>query len=87
MGFWDKYTLLEIVEYLAYVRAPYDSEEELSEAFDAMIQNGELVIDTHDAPAMREAFNNWTDSLCTAGDLHPEQYDKYTYVGLYNMDD
>lgn len=87
MGFWDRYTALEIVEDFAAFVAPYESEEELSNAFDAMIQNNELVIDTHDAPAMREAFNNWTDMLCKDGELHPEQYDKYTYVGLYNMDD
>ncbi len=34
--------------------------------------------------AMDRAFNDWTDSLCKDGVIHPEQYNNYVYVGKYS---
>lgn len=59
------------------------SEEELSEVFDAMLDD----VDQHDGqdledyPAMAEWFNNWSDSLCKDGQILEVQYSDYTYVG------
>ncbi len=74
--------LLEIVEFFAEDNGWIASEEELSERFDAEILP--LVIEQYgedDQPAINEAFNDWTDSLCKDGELHDEQYNKYCYVG------
>lgn len=74
-------TELELVEEYAYTDDEmYDSEEALTEAFDEQI--APMVIEQYgpdDHPAMREAFNNWTDSECRDGRLHQSQYDEYTY--------
>jgi glycosidase len=61
------------------------TEAELSELFDR--DTAPLVIQKYgenDAPAMREAFNDWTDSLCKDQEIHPEQYNCYCYVGKYS---
>ena len=71
----------------------------LSDQFDAMVDeqielsnemnfgryspNKSLGIDIDDGPAMREWFNNWTDSLCQDGQIHSLQYENYTNVGKY----
>jgi hypothetical protein len=81
-GFWDRVDLLEMVELYAEDNGMIASEEELSKRFDEDVlpsiieQYGE-----DDEPAISEGFNNWTDALCKDGELHPEQYDKYCYVG------
>lgn len=84
-------TELELVE--AYIESAYGpdiadnfaDEQSLSDAFDAEI--AEYVIAQYgedDEPAMSEAFNNWTDSLCKEGRLHSVQYSTYCYVGKYS---
>lgn len=77
-------SLLEIVELYAAEVGAIDSEEALSEQFDQEI--AELVVAEYgadDEPAMSEAFNNWSDALCKDGEIHPEQYNQYCYVGNY----
>jgi hypothetical protein len=82
MGRWDRVDLLEMVELYAEDNGLIASEDELSKRFDEEVLP--LVVEEYgedDEPAISEAFNNWTDSLCKDGELHPEQYDKYCYVG------
>lgn len=90
MTIWKSYatdTHLETVETLAEEIGAIASEEELSERFDdecaphVIAQYGE-----GDEPALNEAFNNWTDALCKDGDLHPLQYNSYSYVGEHAND-
>lgn len=79
---WNRVDLLELVELYAEDNGGIASEEELSERFDSEVLPD--VIEAYgedDEPAISEAFNNWTDMLCKDGELHPEQYDKYCYVG------
>lgn len=74
--------LLEMVELYAAEIGAIASEEELSERFDEHL--APLVIEQYgedDKPAMLETFNNWTDGLCKDGEIHPEQYNSYCYVG------
>jgi len=62
-----------------------DSEDALSERFDEEI--ADLVIEQYgedDEPAMSEAFNNWSDSLCKDGEIHEVQYSNYCYTGDYS---
>jgi hypothetical protein len=76
---------LELVESWAEDWHCISSEEELSELFDSEIapmviaQYGE-----NDEPAINEAFNDWTDGLCSDGVIHEEQYSSYCYVGKYS---
>lgn len=78
---------LELSEYIAanvYKGEAYESEEALSAAFDETI--APLVIEQYgadDDAAMREAFNDWSDSECRDGRLSFAQYDNYCYVGKY----
>ena len=77
--------LLEMVELYAAEVGHIESEEELSTLFDETL--APLVVAQYgadDEPAMNEAFNNWTDSLCKDGEIHPEQYNQYCYVGEYS---
>lgn len=79
---WNKIDLLEIVEAFAADNGLIASEEELSERFDAEVLP--LIIEQYgedDAPAINEGFNDWSDGLCKDGELHPEQYSQYCYVG------
>jgi len=81
-GFWDKADLLELVERYAEDNNQIASEDELSKLFDEEILP--LVVESYgedDSVAISQAFNDWSDSLCKDGELHPEQYDKYCYVG------
>lgn len=82
MGKWDRVTLLEMVERFAEDNDLIASEEELSERFDSEVLPA--VVEEYgedDVPAISESFNNWTDMLCKDGELHPEQYNNYCYVG------
>lgn len=82
---WNNLNELDIIEELAGINNWIDSEEALSELFDQEI--APLVIAQYgedDEPAMSEAFNDWTDSLCKDGVIHPIQYDQYCYVGKYS---
>ncbi len=75
-------TLLEMVELYAEEMGHIASEDELSEVFDEQMLPA--VIDQYgadDEPAISEGFNNWSDSLCKDGEIHPEQYSQYCYVG------
>lgn len=76
--------LLEMVELYADEMGYISSESELSEQFDAMLAECCPDFDTEDEPAISEAFNNWSDSLCKDGEIHPEQYSQYCYVGEYS---
>ena len=85
MSNFNNVDLLEIVEEYASYNSLIDSEEALSERFDNEV--APAVIEQYgadDEPAMSEAFNNWSDALCKDGELHPEQYSKYCYVGDYS---
>lgn len=84
MGTYNDENFLEMVELYAAEVGAIESEGELSERFDEEV--APLVIAEYgadDEPAMAEAFNNWSDSLCKDGEIHPEQYNQYCYVGKY----
>ena len=77
--------LLEMVELYAEEMGHIASEQELSDIFDRDI--APLVLENYDADdsvAFSEAFNNWADELCKEGEIHPEQYSNYCYVGTYS---
>lgn len=85
MSNWNRVELLEIVEAYAEENGMIASELELSEMFDDEI--APIIIAQYgedDQCAMDEAFNDWTDALCTDGIIHDEQYNKYCYVGKYS---
>lgn len=77
--------LLEIIEEYAMLNNLIQSEEELSERFDSMLEcsNFFSVYDKDDAVAINEEFNNYSDSLCKDGQIHEEQYNNYCYVGKF----
>jgi hypothetical protein len=82
MGFWDRADLLEMVELFAEDNNEIATEAELSKRFDEEILP--LVLETYgedDSVAINQAFNDWSDSLCKDGEIHPAQYDAYCYVG------
>ena len=83
---WENEDLLEVVEELAEERGyDIDSELSLSELFDETV--APHVIDQYgedDTVAMSEEFNNWSDVLCKDGEIHPEQYAQYDYIGKYS---
>ena len=84
-------TLLELVElYASEACLNITNEDDLSNQFDnevlpILIENystkGEEFQDT---AMINEAFNNWSDMLCKDGEIHPEQYDNYCYVGSHS---
>lgn len=79
---WNRVDMLEVVELYAEDNNMIASEDELSKLFDEEILP--LVITDYgedDSVAINEAFNNWSDILCKDGELHPEQYNAYCYVG------
>lgn len=81
-GFWDRADLIDLVELYAEDNGQIASEDELSKRFDEEILP--LMLETYsedDSIAISEAFNDWTDSLCKDGEIHPAQYDSYCYVG------
>lgn len=85
MSNYNDENLLEMVELYASEMGFISSESELSDLFDEEV--APLIIEEYgegDEAAMSEAFINWTDSLCKDGTIHPEQYDKYCYVGEYS---
>ena len=82
MANWNRIDLLDIIEFYASDNDMICCEEELSERFDSEVLPD--VIEAYgedDEPAISEAFNNWTDMLCKDGEIHPEQYNSYCYVG------
>ena len=85
MSNYNDENLLEIVEMYAEKVGNIASESELSEKFDSEVV--QAVIDQYgedDQVAIDTAFNDWTDSLCKDGEIHPEQYNQYCYVGEYS---
>ena len=85
---WNTIELLELVEAYADAEVLLGNvvicdEEELSKRFDDNFEEF-LIKHRDDEPMINETFNNWTDGLCKDGLLHPEQYDKYGYVGKYS---
>jgi len=84
MSNYNDENLLEMIELYANEIGAIASEDELSEQFDAMIDECFPDIDTDDEPMMSECFNNWTDGLCKDGEIHPEQYSQYCYTGKYS---
>jgi len=82
---WNRIDLLELVELYAADNGMIASESELSELFDS--ESAPFIIAEYgesDSVAMNEAFNDWADSLCTDGTIHPEQYSNYCYVGKWS---
>tara|TARA_B100001093_G_C26071172_1_gene694574 strand:- start:219 stop:473 length:255 start_codon:yes stop_codon:yes gene_type:complete len=80
---YNNETFLEIIELYAIEAGLISSEDELSEQFDQYIDDCFPDFPVDDEPALNEAFNNWTDSLCKDGIIHPEQYNQYDYTGIY----
>lgn len=79
---WHKVDMLDVIELYAEDNGMIASEEELSARFDRDVLP--VVLETYsesDSVAICEAFNDWTDSLCKDGEIHPEQYNHYCYVG------
>ena len=73
---------LELAEFYAEENGLIENAEELGEMFDRDVLPA--VVEQYgkdDYPAIREAFNNWTDSLCRDGQLAESQYQEYTYQG------
>ena len=84
MGIFSHVELLEIIEEYADTNGGIDSEQALSDRFDEDI--APLVVEQYgeyDKPAMNQAFNDWSDSLCKDGELHESQYSQYCYIGEY----
>lgn len=87
---WNRVDLLEIVECFAEGEGWISDEEALSARFDEEVMPG--ILETHgkrgvafeDTGLINEAFGSWTDGLCKDGEIHPEQYSKYEYVGEWS---
>lgn len=82
---------LELIEWYAGEHGLIDSEDELSERFDAFFneildgmtfREGERL--KNDEPAISEAFSSFADSLYSDGELHSEQVQEYCYTGEFN---
>ncbi len=82
MSNYNDENLLEMVELYAAEIGAIASEQELSDRFDADVLPHVIAeYGAHDEPALYEAFNNWSDALCKDGEIHPEQYRMYCYIG------
>ena len=92
MGLWNDENLLDMVELYAIECAAISSEDQLSEKFDDEImpllleQYSQKGQEFSDQDLVNQAFNDWTDSLCKEGEIHPEQYNSYCYVGEWCID-
>lgn len=86
---YNNENLLGMVELYAEEMGYIDSEEALSEKFDDEVAPGVLEaygkkgVEFADTVMMGEAFSDWADMLCKDGEIHPEQYNNYCYVGEY----
>tara|TARA_R100001198_G_scaffold81560_1_gene54458 strand:+ start:518 stop:775 length:258 start_codon:yes stop_codon:yes gene_type:complete len=80
---YNNETFLEIIELYAIEVGLISSQDELSEQFDQYINDCFPNFPVDDEPALNEAFNNWADSLCKDGIIHPEQYNQYDYTGIH----
>lgn len=82
---FKSFEFLEAVELWAADNNLIDSEQALSDLFDDEVVDH--VIEQYgveDQSAINEAFNNWSDALCSDDRLHTEQYHSYCYVGKYS---
>ena len=70
---------LELMESYAEAMGGISTEEELSEVFDQHVETYKF--DLNDKPALRQAFNDWKDSMCREGYIHPVQAHEYCYEG------
>jgi len=79
--------LLGMVELYAEEMGYISSEDDLSARFDTDVlpglieQYGVKGESFEDEPLLNETFNNWSDMLCKDGEIHPEQYNNYSYTG------
>ena len=80
---WKSVELLDIVEAYAESEGWMCSEKEVSDEFDIEYE-GWLEVHSDDKTMINEEFSYWLDGLCKDGTVHPEQYDKYEYVGKYS---
>lgn len=81
-GFWHRVDTIEMVELYAEDNGMIADESALSKRFDEEVLPSVLEqYSESDTVAINEAFNDWTDMLCKDGEIHPEQYDSYCYVG------
>lgn len=80
---YNNENLLGMVELYAEVMGYISSEDELSERFDTEVLP--FILEAHGTYGRNiksyEEFSNWTDMLCKEGEIHPEQYNQYCYVG------
>ena len=87
---YNNETLLEMVELYAFEMGLVSSEGDLSDQFDEEVlpaileAYGEKGVEFTDTCMICEAFSNWSDSLCKEGEIHPEQYNSYCYIGEYS---
>ena len=82
---YNNENLLEMVEMYAEEVGAISSEEMLSELFDYdIVQSIIEEYSEDDTVAINEGFTNWSDMLCKDGEIHPEQYQHYCYVGKYS---
>ena len=92
MSHYNDENLLAMVELYAEEINAIASEDELSEKFDDEImpllleQSGQKGQKFSDQDLVNQAFNVWTDGLCKDGEIHPEQYNSYCYVGEWCID-
>ncbi len=84
-------TLLELVElYASEAGLEITDEDDLSNKFDKDVLpelieiHGTKGEDFEDTVMINEEFNNWSDMLCKEGEIHPEQYSNYEYVGSHS---
>ncbi len=84
-------TLLELVElYASEACLNITDEDDLSNKFDnevlpILIENyGTKGEEFKDTVMIKEEFSNWSDMLCKDGEIHPEQYNNYCYVGSHS---
>jgi hypothetical protein len=74
-------TLLEMVELYAEEVGHVSTESELSERFDDMLGDDTKRKLANDPIMLSEEFSYFADALCKDGEIHPEQYVNYCYVG------
>jgi len=79
---WNDESMIQVIELYAADNQMLASEQELSDLFDARIDEYDNY-PTHDKTMLIEDFNIFADMLCKGGDIHPDQYYEYNYAGKY----
>lgn len=80
----DNYSLLEVVEEIASDEKMISSEQDLSNAYDQMLEETGFN-QWDDATMIRCGFSDWADSLLSDGLLHEEQVNNYCYIGKHEV--